>query len=201
MNRHERIRRAGLDRAREMIDLAIDMGGEYFVLHPGRLAFYSLSTKRVFFMEQRFPEKIGATFADSLGALMAHCNEQIELCIENTQAFSSPFLNAIGEAAGGISPGLVWDVGHTEQLSGVRRQQLIRFFQDNIKRVRLAHLHDVVDGAVHKALGAGQVDVAGYLEIFNAMGIDVILEVFPEEGLIKSVEYLRTLVVTDKLNS
>ncbi len=200
MNRHEKIHQAGLDRAREMIDLAIDMGGEYFILHPGRLAFYSLSTKKVFFMEQRYPERISATFARSLGCLLAYCAGRIRLCIENTHAFSTQFLKVIGELASKDGLGLVWDVAHTEQLSGARRIQLIKFFQDNIKQVRLAHLHDIVDGAVHKPLGTGRLDVAGYLEIFNAMGIDIILEIFPEEGLIKSVEYLKTLVVTDKLN-
>jgi sugar phosphate isomerase/epimerase len=175
------------------------MGGEYFILHPGRLAFYSLSTKKVFFMEQRYPERISALFGMSLERLLAYCAGRIELCIENTHAFSSPFLKVIGYLAAGDGLGLVWDVGHTEQLSGSRRAQLIRFFQDNIKRVRLAHLHDIDNGADHKPLGTGQLDVMGYLEIFNAMGIDVILEIFPEEGLIKSVEYLKTLVVANKL--
>ncbi len=199
MNRHENVRRAALERSFEMIDLAIDLGGEYFIFHPGRLAFYSLSTKKIFFMEQRYPDRISELFSDSLSRLLAHCAGRIELCIENTHAISAPFLNIIGNLASHEGLGLVWDAGHTEQLVGPKRAQVIKFFQDHIKHVRLAHLHDIVDGADHKALGAGQLDVVGYLEIFNALSIDVILEIFPKEALIQSVEYLSKLTVADKL--
>jgi sugar phosphate isomerase/epimerase len=199
MNRHERIRLAGLDRVYEMIDLAVDMGGEYFIFHPGRLAFYSLSSRKIFFMEQRYPEKTSELFTDSLNRLLDHCEGRIKLCIENTHSISSPFLRVIGELASKAGLGLVWDAGHTEQLAEPRRSQLVKFFQEHIGQIKLAHLHDIDNGSDHKALGSGQLDVVKYLEIFNAMSIDVILEIFPESELIKSVEYLRKLVVSDKL--
>jgi sugar phosphate isomerase/epimerase len=199
MNRHERIRMAGLDRFFEMIDLAVDMGGEYFIFHPGRLAFYSLSSRKIFFMEQRYPERTSELFTDSLTRLLAHCEGRINLCIENTHSISSPFLKVIGELTSKVGLGLVWDAGHTEQLSEPHRSQLIKFFQEHIGQIKLAHLHDIDNGADHKSLGSGQLDIVKYLEIFNAMSIDVILEIFPESELIKSVEYLRKLVVADKL--
>ena len=193
MNRHEKIRLAGLERVYEMIDMAVDMGGEYFIFHPGRLAFYSMSTQKVFFMEQRYPERIMEIFADSLKRLISYCSGRILLCIENTHAISGPYLSAISRLVSENGLALVWDVGHTEQLAEPKRQQLIRFFQDNIKHVKLAHLHDVVGDADHKALGSGRLDVAAYLEIFDTLGIDIILEIFPENDLLRSVEYLRKL--------
>jgi sugar phosphate isomerase/epimerase len=200
MNRHESIRQAGLNRAFEMIDLAADMGGEYFIFHPGRLAFYSLSLKKVVFMEQRFPERTSELFADSLGRLLSHCAGRIELCIENTHAISTPFLNVIGDLVSKDGLGLVWDAGHTEQLIGSKRTQIVQFFQEHIGQVKLAHLHDIKNGISHKALGSGGLNVSGYLEIFNALSIDVILEIFPESDLVQSVDYLRKLIVVDKLS-
>jgi sugar phosphate isomerase/epimerase len=193
MNRHEKIRLAGIDRVCEMIDMAIDMGAEYFIFHPGRLAFYSMSTKRVFFMEQRHPEYVMELLSDSLKRLISHCGTRITLCLENTHAVSSSLLKVLGRLAAEDGLSLVWDVGHTEQLPEARRAQLIRFFQDNIKHVKLAHLHDIREESEHKSLGSGRLDVAAYLEIFNAMGIDIILEIFPESELLSSLEYVKNI--------
>jgi sugar phosphate isomerase/epimerase len=191
LNRHERIRRAGIECMRELIEMAIEMGGEYFILHPGRLAFYSLSTKQIFYMENRFPDRISALFEDSLGQILELCSGRIQLCIENTHTVSAPFLKVIERMAADKGLGLVWDVGHVEQLSPAKRHQIIKFFQENLRYIKLAHLHDLKEESDHKTLGTGNLNIAGYLEIFRAMSLDIILEVFPEEELLKSLEYIR----------
>jgi sugar phosphate isomerase/epimerase len=200
MNRHEKIRLAGLDRLCDMLQMAIDMGGEYFVFHPGRLAFYSMSKQQVFFMEQRYPERITEIFADSLRRLLTFSSNKIKLCIENTHAVSGPILKTVSNLASENGLGLVWDMGHTEQLDEVRRNQLIGFFTNNLSHVKLAHLHDVVGDADHKALGAGRLDINTYLEIINTLGIDVILEIFPEKDLLQSLTYLASMEVSGKTN-
>lgn len=200
MNRHERIRLAGLDRLCEMIQMAIDMGGEYFIFHPGRLAFYSMSRQQVFFMEQRYPERITEIFADSLKRLLSFSSAKIKLCIENTHAVSGPILKTVANLAAGNGLGLVWDIGHTEQLDEARRKQLISFFMNNLSHVKLAHLHDVVGDVDHKALGSGRLDVMTYLEIINTLGVDVILEIFPEKDLLQSLAYLGNLEISGKIN-
>jgi sugar phosphate isomerase/epimerase len=181
-----------------MIDMAIEMGGEYFVFHPGRLAFYSISSQKVFFMEQRYPDRIGELFEDSLVRILEHCRERIPLCIENTHTISTPFLNIVSRLVSDKGLSLVWDVGHTEQLPESRRQEVIRFFQNNIKHVKLAHLHDIQDHADHKSLGSGKLNIPGYLEIFNALSLDIILEIFPKEALLSSLDYLRNLELAGK---
>ncbi len=164
----------------EMIDMAVDMGAEFYILHPGRLAFYSLSSQKVFFMEQRYPERVGKLLVNSLECLLDISRGRIELCIENTHTLSAPFLKIISGLTSNKGLRLVWDVGHTEQLPDPHRTQLIGFFQQNIMSVKLAHLHDINGSADHKALGSGRLNVASYLEIFNALSDDVILEIFPE---------------------
>ena len=200
MNRHEKIRLAGLDRLCEMIQMAIDMGGEYFIFHPGRLAFYSMSKQKVFFMEQRYPERITEIFADSLRRLLSFSSDKIKLCIENTHAISGPILKTVAGLAASDGLGLVWDIGHTEQLDEARRKQLISFFTNNLSHVKLAHLHDVVGDADHKALGSGRLDLGTYLEIINTLGVDVILEIFPEKDLLQSLTYLAGLEISGKID-
>ena len=149
--------------------MAVEMGAEYYILHPGRLAFYSLSSQKVFFMEQRYPERVGELLVKSLECLLDSSRGRIELCIENTHTFSSPFLKIISGLTSNKGLRLVWDVGHTEQLPDPQRSQLIAFFQQNIMSVKLAHLHDIDGSTDHKALGSGRLNVASYLEIFNAL--------------------------------
>jgi len=191
LNRHDRIRLAGLDRYYEMIDMAADFGGEYYVIHPGRLAFYSVSRNEVIFMERKIPNLHLEIFKDSIRRLLAHTGGRLKLCVENTYALPPQFLEVVSTLADENGLGLVWDSGHTELASPANRERTIRFFQNNIGRVKLGHLHDVSGGADHKELGTGEINIDGYLEIFNTMGVDIILEIFPEAQLLKSVEYLR----------
>lgn len=191
MNRHAKIRFAGLERYFEMIDLAVDLGGEYFIIHPGRLAFYSVAKKQVIFMERKLPGLHVSLFEDSLRKLLHYSKERISLCMENTHGLPPQFLNILSALADEEGLGLVWDTGHTEMAPPAQRERTIKFFQDNLKAVKLGHLHDVSDGADHKQLGTGEINVDGYIEIFNTMGIDIVLEVFPHDQLLRSAEYLR----------
>jgi len=193
MNRHRSVRLAGLKRLSEMLDMAVELGGEYFIFHPGRLAFYSISRHRVIFMEQRIPGRHIELFADSVSRLLDYAGNRIKLCVENTHTLPQQFLDRIARLAIEDGLNLVWDVGHTELAPPGKRERVIKFFQENIRRVKLGHLHDVVNGADHKALGTGEVNITGYLEIFDTIGADVILEVFPESDLLKSVEYIKNL--------
>jgi sugar phosphate isomerase/epimerase len=142
-------------------------------------------------MEHRYPDRIGALLEDSIRRLLDVCAGRIALCIENTHTISAPFLNVVSRLAQDAGLGLVWDVGHTEQLPDPKRQMVINFFQDHLKHIRLAHLHDISDGADHRRLGSGRLNVDGYLKIFRALSLDVILEIFPEEDLLKSLDYIR----------
>lgn len=197
MNRHDAIRSAALTRYYEMIDLAVDLGGIYFVIHPGRLAFYSVSKKEIIFMDRKIPSLHVKLFEDSLINLLKYAGDRIALCMENTYALPYPFLNVVSRLAGENGLGLVWDAGHTEIAAPAARERTIKFFQENIRRVRLAHLHDVSEGADHKELGTGEVNIDGYLEIFNTIGVDIVLEIFPEDKLLKSVEYLKRLQLAE----
>jgi sugar phosphate isomerase/epimerase len=199
MNRHEAVRKAGLARMMEMIDMAVEAGAEYFIFHPGRLAFYSLSRNEVIFMEQKIPRRHLDLFSDSARRVLDHAGDRIKICLENTYSLPEQFLERIGKLTADDGLYLVWDVGHTELASPGRRERIIRFFNDNIDRVTLGHLHDVVGRSDHRALGTGKMNIQAYIEIFNTIGADIILEVFPEAALLESVEYLKKLRLVGKV--
>jgi len=193
LNRHEKIRLAGLERYFEMIDSAVQFGGKYFVIHPGRLAFYSVSKKEVIFMERKIPSVHLHLFKDSLERLLAHAGNALEICLENTYGLPTQFLEIVSTLTKERGLKLVWDTGHTELAKPALRERVIKFFQDNINSVRLGHLHDVAQGSDHQELGSGESNVEGYIEIFNTLGVDIVLEIFPEKQLLNSLDYLRKL--------
>ncbi len=198
MNRHEKIRNAGLERLYEMIDMAIDMGSEYFIFHPGRQAFYSITTKKMFFIENRFPKEVSLLFSESLKRILEYSGDRIKICLENTNFIAPLFLEALNDLTANHGLYLVWDAGHTENSSPSKRESIIRYYRDNLKYIKMGHLHDYRDGGGHKAIGNNKVDVGTYLEIFNTLGVDIILEIFPESELLMSLEYLENMQLTNK---
>jgi sugar phosphate isomerase/epimerase len=193
MSRHESIRVAAVNRVLEMIDLAIDLGGEYFVFHPGRLALYSLNRKKIVFMEKALPEKYLGYFSQAINKISAHAGDKITICIENTHAVPPQFLGIIKETLQNSNLNLAWDIGHTEMLETANRNRIIQFFQDNISHVKLFHLHDVTEKGDHKTLGSGRVNLKAYLEIIDTVGADTILEIFPKSAIIKSLDCINSI--------
>jgi len=193
MNRHDSVRKAAIDRVLEMIDLAVDLGGEYFVFHPGRLAFYSLNRKKIFFMEKALPRKHHGYFSEAVNRIAEHAQNRITVCIENTHALSPQFLEIITDTIKNNNLHLVWDIGHIEMLQAAERSMMINFFQNNIKHVKLFHLHDVTEAGDHKTLGAGKVNLKAYLEIIDTVGADTVLEIFPKSEVVKSMEYINSI--------
>ena len=196
MNRHAPVRNAAIDRILEMIDLAIDLGGEYFVFHPGRLAVYSLNRKQIFFMEKAIPRIYLRYFTEAIKKITGHAKDRITICIENTHAVPQQFLEMIAECLKNHNLKLVWDIGHAEMLPGNDRDRMITFLQENSSYVKLFHLHDVTEKGDHKTLGTGRVEVKTYLEIIDTIEADTILEIFPNSELVKSKEYLNNIRAT-----
>ncbi|UCE65752.1 MAG: sugar phosphate isomerase/epimerase [Candidatus Zixiibacteriota bacterium] len=199
VNRHKAIREAGLNRLFEMIDLAVELGGEFFIFHPGRLAFYSSGKNKVLFMEDRIPPKRLIFFRDSLYKILEYAAGRISVCIENTHYMPLSFLDVINEMVRDRGLYLVWDVGYTDVLPADKRARMLKFFNDNIRYVKIVHLHDITDSGGHKALGTGSLNISAYLDIINTIKADVVLEIFPEKSLLESIGYLNSLAANLKI--
>jgi sugar phosphate isomerase/epimerase len=201
MNRHHVVREAGLKRIFEMIDLAVNLGGDYFIFHPGRLAFYSNGKNKVVFMENRIPSKHLDFFKDSLHKILKYASDRISVCIENTHNMPYGFLDAISEALGDPGLYLVWDIGYTDILPADKKAQMLKFYNDNIRYVKIFHLHNITESGGHKTLNSGKVNVQAYIDIINAIQADVILEIFPEKSLLESFVFLNNLTADLKTTS
>lgn len=193
LNRHQAIREAGIGRILQMIDLASDLGGDYFIFHPGRLAFYSPGRSQVVFMENKIPSRHVEYFKSSLAKILEYNADRMTVCVENTHNLPQGFLEALRSLAEERGLGFAWDIGYADILPPDQRARMLKFLSDNSKYVKIFHLHDIAESGGHKALGTGRVNIAAYLDIINTIGADVILEIFPESGLLDSVRYLNDL--------
>jgi len=193
LNRHQVIREAGINRILQMIDLASDLDSEYFIFHPGRLAFYSPGKSKVIFMENRIPSRHVEYFKSSLAKILQYNAGRMTVCVENTHNIPQSFLEALISLAEEQGLGFAWDIGYTDILAPEERARMLKFFSDNSRFVKIFHLHDIIESGGHKALGTGRVNIAAYLDIINTIKADVILEIFPQSALVDSIRYLNDL--------
>lgn len=200
-SRHKHLRLSGVERLFEFIELAVDMGAKSFIFHPGRFAFYKISTGKIVVTSREIPEVYFERFYDSVKRLVDFNKNRIELLLENTYNFSDKLIEVVDRYLELSSTGLVWDIGHMHHsmmLSQNRQRdlrQIADFFSNRLKKIKLAHIHDVSSRKGHLALGTGSLDLGPYIEILDNLGIDMIIEVFTEKDLKTSIAFLESLAV------
>jgi sugar phosphate isomerase/epimerase len=198
-SRHHHLRLSGVERLIEYLELAIDLGARSFIFHPGRFAFYKISSGKVVLAQRDIPDIYFERFYDSVKRLVNYTAGRINLLLENTYNFSKQLIGIVDRFLELPSTGLVWDIGHMhhKKSTGLNREsstaQIAEFFSDRLKHIKLAHIHDVAGVKGHLALGAGEIKLAPYIDIINTLGIDMIVEVFSEQDLQTSIEYINRL--------
>lgn len=203
-SRHNSLREGGLRRLREFIDLAAQMGAVSFVFHPGRFAYYKISSGKIILVQKNIPEIYLERFYDSASRLVEYGAGRLNILLENTYNFTSQLIDIISRFLKLPSSGLVWDIGHGQPGGKTYRQnpsaevQISDFFRERLAKVKLAHLHDTLKDRGHLPLGSGELDIAAYIEIFTRSNIDMIIEVFSEDDLKTSIEYITSIITRNK---
>jgi len=201
-SRHQPLRLGGVKRLTEFIELAIEMGARSFIFHPGRFAYYKISSGAIVMADRKIPEIYFDRFLDSVARLVDFADGKIELLLENTYGFSNQVIETIDKFLRLPATGLVWDIGHmSERASAFRAKKIdpnrmAQFFADRLKYIKLAHIHDVAGGKGHLPLGTGTVNIPAFIEAISQLNIEMIIEVFSEQDLKTSLDYIETLKVT-----
>jgi sugar phosphate isomerase/epimerase len=200
-SRHHHLRLSGVERLIEYLDLAIDLGARSFIFHPGRFAFYKISSGKVILAQRDIPDVYFERFYDSVKRLTNFAAGRVNLLLENTYNFSAQLIAIVDKFLELPGAGLVWDIGHMHNRKATRATKesdtakIAEFFADRLKHIKLAHIHDVSGTRGHLALGTGDIKLPPYVDIINTLGIDMIVEVFSETELQTSIEYLQRLSV------
>ena len=200
-SRHQAIRYGGIDRLKEFIALAIDLGAWSFIFHPGRFAFYKISTDKLVMAHKNIPEDYYKRFLDSALRVVDYAEGRIELLLENTYGFTEPVIEAIDKFLESPATGLVWDIGHMVQqnkISSPNRpdsDSTAEFISARLAHIKLAHIHDISGKKGHLALGTGILDIASFVEIISKLNIQMIIEVLSDKDLQTSLKYLESLTI------
>lgn len=200
-SRHERLRLSGVECLCEFIELAIECGAKSFIFHPGRFAYYKISSGQVIVANRNIPDIYFKRFFDSIERLVECADGRINLLLENTHDFSDKLIEIIDRFLKMKSTGLVWDIGHMQRSIIVSRRKNIdpvhiaEFFSKRLKHIKLAHIHNNNSQKGHLALDDNSLDLLSYLEIIFTLNIDMIIEVFSENDLKTSINFIESLTI------
>ncbi|MCP4583013.1 MAG: TIM barrel protein [candidate division Zixibacteria bacterium] len=200
-SRHEPLRLGGVKRLTEFIELAIELGAASFIFHPGRFAYYKISSGAIVMADRKIPEVYFERFLDSVSRLVDFAGGKIDLLLENTYGFSNQVIETIDRLLELPATGLVWDIGHmSEKIPALKARktdpnQMAQFFADRLGKIKLAHIHDVSNGKGHLPLGTGALNIPAFLEVISQLNIEMIIEVFSEQDLKTSLNYIESLSV------
>ncbi len=157
-------------------------------MHLAKGAVYTLPERKVYFFgeyEQAYLERI-CQFRQL-------CENQIggsgiTLAIENTDGFAPYQIKAIDLLLESPVFSLTMDIGHN-YCTGGRDESVIFPRQQRLKHM---HMHDAANGNQdHQSLGAGELDIQKYLALADQHDCTVVLETKTEEGLRRSVQWLK----------
>lgn len=191
--RHDRIRQGGIERMKEFVQLAIDMGASTFVIHPGRFAVYKMSTGSIVLDHKNIPQSYYDRFSNSFRSIVDFAAGRLSVLLENTHGFSDRLCQLIDEFLELDGVGLAWDIAYAAKGDAVNSGRAAEFISKRLAGVKLIHLHDYSRGRGHLALGTGELKIKSYIDIIAELKIDTILEVFSEADIVKSLDYIDSL--------
>jgi len=200
-SRHKQLRLGGLERLAEFIELAVDMGAVSFIFHPGRFAFYKIDSGQIMMATKNIPESYFERFYDSVLRLAEYADKRINLLLENTHRFNENIIKVIDKFLNLPFTGLVWDIGHMHAKSNSNQSNdnIADFFSDRLRYIKLAHIHGIDNKRGHLPLGSGSLDFRPYIDILKSLDIEMIIEVYTDRDLQKSLQYVDSIEVNSQV--
>ena len=152
--------------------------GVYFTLPQGKVYLFDKYRQEFLARMEQFRDACTAAIGDS----------GIKICVENWFGYTDWQIEALDLLLESPAFGLTFDVGHNHCKGSVDEPVILQ----RGRRLQHMHLHDVVQGQDHRALGTGELDKEKYLALAEQHGCTVVLETKTIAGLKESVQWLKT---------
>lgn len=172
----------------DTIALAKEVGIPVLNMHLHKGAVYTLPTRKVYFFGEYRREYLDGIrkFRDQCEKLIG--DSDIRICVENCGGFPDFHKDAIDVLLESPVFGLTMDIGHNYCADRVDEPVIL----ERIDRLHHMHMHDAMEGGRdHLPLGEGKMDIPYHLALAEKTGSTVVLETKTEEGLRRSVAWLR----------
>ncbi|TCO74752.1 sugar phosphate isomerase/epimerase family protein [Marinisporobacter balticus] len=186
----EGIRKASIDRLKEVIDFGVDIGASRMTMHVGSAVCFTL-TDRKSYLDEDYCEAYKKVLKKSLIELMNHAKDRIMICVENSGRFpKSVVQETLEELLKEEHLYLTWDIGH----SYTNKYEEVTFFLKHIDKIKTCHLHDHNGESDHQIIGSGNVDFNWHIDKMKSLDVYYIIEVRPRDNAVKSLEKLKKIM-------
>ena len=172
----------------ETIALAKQANIRVLKMHLSKGAVYTLPQRKLYFFGEYLDEYLSRVraFRDRCEELIG--DSSVRICVENCDGWLDFHREAVAALLESPAFGLTLDVGHDFCAGGKDRP----VYDENISRLQHMHLHDArLPNKDHQPLGEGEMDIPGLLTLADRQNCTVVLETKTEEGLRRSVRWLR----------
>ena len=151
--------------------------GVYFTLPQGKV--YLFSEYRKEYLQNL------ALFRDECEKAIG--SSGIRICVENWHGYTDWQIEGLDELLKSPVFGLTFDVGHNHCKDGMDEPVIL----ERGARLHHMHLHDVVEGRDHRALGTGELDIPKCIALAEKHDCTVVVETKTIEGLRQSIAWLK----------
>ncbi|WP_099187710.1 sugar phosphate isomerase/epimerase family protein [Tepidibacter mesophilus] len=187
---HENVRNAGIDRLKAIIEFGKNIDASRITIHIGVTPYFTLTDKQ-YYLDDIYYEEYRSILKHSLMDLSDCCKDKIKLCVENSGRFTKRlYQEVLSDIIYKKNIFLTWDIGH----SYLETYDEIKFFKNNINKIKTIHVHDVNDISDHQVVGDGKLDFSKYIEDIGCEDKIYILEVRPREKALKSLKNFRKFI-------
>lgn len=183
------ISNAYLETLKVTIELAVKIGVPIINMHINSGVYFTLPTEKIYLYE-RYSEH----YHYKTEQLRDVCekmidNENIKICVENTDGFAKYQRTAIEYLLESKVFGLTMDVGHSNSCGKVD-EEFILSHKDKLSHM---HIHDAIGKKNHMPLGDGEIDIKSSLVLAKETNSRCVIETKTITGLEKSISFLRNI--------
>ena len=119
---HRSIQDVIIERQKEVIDFARDIGARLVIFHPGRIPVFRIPEKGNVPIDVQFPEEYTRSFERALRELSDYSRGKTMLCIENA-IFTDSVMEIVSRFLVEGRMFLAWDLAHMYRSDGVKHSK------------------------------------------------------------------------------
>ena len=190
---HSSVQRAVLERHKEVIDFACDLGAKLVTFHSGIVPVFTVPRKERVPINVQYPALCAQKLKTALAELADYSEGRILLCVENSP-LSATLMNLLPEMLEDGKLFLAWDLAKMYKADRTVDAEVESFFLEHLGKVRECHLHDRTREHGHQIIGEGFVDFKRYLSLLSDYDVEYTIEVRPVENAVKSLEALIKII-------
>ena len=190
---HTSIQRAIIERLKEVIDFASDVGAKLVTIHPGTVPVFTIPGKGSIPIDVQYAQLHIQSLKSALLELSDHSKGKTLLCTENSP-FTTAVIRVLSQVLKPNRLYLAWDLAKMYRADRTVYTEVEDFFLEHLDKVRECHLHDRTKEHGHQIIGEGFVDFKHYLSLLCNYDVEYTIEVRPIENALKSLEALRRII-------